>query len=134
MKGYEIPTSFSQEEEKEELKSSKPKRNLSEETYLKLLGNESLMKKIIQYGVEDDEPNARPRSGQMVTVSFEAYLKHNFEDEATRKLVDHDDRLTFILGDGDVISGLDMVVSLMNRNERCEMIVEARHAYGMKGR
>ncbi len=27
-----------------------------------------------------------------------------------------------------------MVVSLMNRNEKCEMIVEGRHAYGTRGR
>jgi hypothetical protein len=27
-----------------------------------------------------------------------------------------------------------MVVSLMNRNEKCEIIVEARHAYGARGR
>jgi hypothetical protein len=102
---YDIPNfssinnnANSRNEAKEE-EIVKPKRNLEEETYLKILGNDSLMKKITEYGVEDDEPNARPRNGQMVTISYDAFLQEN------NKLVDHNTNLTFILGDGDVISG-----------------------------
>lgn len=29
---------------------------------------------------------------------------------------------------------MDMIVSLMNKNEKCEMITEARHAYGTIGK
>lgn len=65
----------------------------------------------------------------MVTVGYEAYLKNNRE-----KLVDHSDSLQFILGDGDVISAMDMVVSLMDKNELCEMVTEARLAFGDLGK
>jgi FKBP-type peptidyl-prolyl cis-trans isomerase len=102
------------------------KRNIEDEKFVKILGNDTLQKRITQYGVED----SRPTNGQMVTISFEAYL-HN-DDQS--KLVDCSDNYSFVLGDGDVISGLDMVVSLMNRDEKCEMIVEARLAYGSLGK
>lgn len=84
------------------------------------------MKKILEYG---DESIGRPTKGQMVTISYEAKLK---DDD--QKLVDHNENLSFILGDGDVISGMDMIVSLMDKNEKCEMIAEARHAYGSLGK
>lgn len=72
---------------------------------------------------------ARPNQGQMVTVAFEAYLNENRD-----KLVDHNDNLSFILGDNDVISGLDMAVCLMDLNEKAELIIEARHGYGSVGK
>lgn len=84
------------------------------------------MKKILKYG---DSSVGRPSNGQMVTVSYEAYLKDNRE-----KLVDHSDNLEFILGDGDVISAIDMVVCLMDKNELCEMITESRLAFGDLGK
>lgn len=89
------------------------------------MGNDSLLKKILEYG---DSEVGRPSAGQMVTVCYEAFLKEN------NKLVDHNENYSFILGDGDVISGMDMVVSLMDKNEKCEMIAEARHAYGSLGK
>lgn len=40
----------------------------------------------------------------MVNISYEAYLV-NEHDQSPGKLVDHNDNLNFVLGDGDVISG-----------------------------
>ena len=104
------------------------KRNIDEEKFVKILGNDALQKKITQYGAED----SRPTNGQMVTISYEAYLHNNADEQ--HKLVDYSEEYSFVLGDGDVISGLDIVVSLMNRDEKCEMIVEARLAYGSLGK
>lgn len=80
--------------------AKKEERKIENETFQEILGNSSLLKKITQYGEENlPEFSRRPLSGQMVTISYEAYLKDSL------KLVDHNDNLSFILGDGDVISG-----------------------------
>lgn len=103
-----------------------PERNLENEKYENILGNGALLKKILKYG---DSNIGRPTNGQMVTIGYEAYLKDNRE-----KMVDHSDNLEFILGDGDVITAMDMIVSLMDKNELCEMITEARFAFGDLGK
>lgn len=109
-------------------------RRIEDETYQEILGNKSLLKKITQYGDQTrSEFSRRPMGGQMVTISYEAYLV-NEHDQSPGKLVDHNDNLNFILGDGDVISGLDMIVALMDKDEKCEMIAESRHAYGALGK
>jgi len=114
----------------EQKEQENKKRNIEEEQFVKILGNDALQKKITQYGVED----SRPTNGQMVTISYEAYLHNNNDNDEQQKLVDYSEEYSFVLGDGDVISGLDMVVSLMNRDERCDMIVQARLAYGSLGK
>lgn len=105
-----------------------PKRKLEDEIYEKPLGGDSLLKKITQYGEELNGRDYRPSTGQMCTISYEACLK----DSST--VVEKNDELSFILGDGDVISAIDLVVSLMAKNEKCEVVTEARHAYGSIGK
>lgn len=104
----------------------KPPKNLAEEKFERILGNDSLMKKIVAYG--DESSGQRPLTGQMCTIAYKAYIKD------TDKLVEHDDDLNFILGDGDVVTGLDMSVSLMYKNEKSEIICDSRHAYGPYGK
>ena len=125
--------------------TNKRVRNLADEVYEQPLGSDSLQKKIVQYGDED----TRPRNGQMCTISYKAYIKD------TDEIVEQDDNLSFILGDGDVIPGklwvlnnvfnffklfllkikaIDLIVCLMDKNEICEVIAEARHAYGKLGK
>jgi len=106
----------------------KQKRKLEDEEYEKPLGGDSLLKKITQYGEEMFSRDYRPSSGQMCTISYEACIK----DSDT--VVEKNEQLSFILGDGDVVSALDLVVSLMSKNEKCDMITEARHAYGAQGK
>jgi FK506-binding protein 8 len=85
------------------------------------------MKKILQYG-DGDDFSSRPKNGQVCVIYYDAFLYE------TSKLVEHEADYSFILGDGDVISAIDLVVSLMTVNEKCEIITEARHAYGSIGR
>jgi len=104
-------------------------RNLNEETYEKPLGNDTLQKRIIQYGDEETQyKQSRPQNGQMVTISYKAFIKESNE------IVEDNEDLTFILGDSDVMPAIDVVVSLMDKNEICEVIAEARHAYGQIGK
>lgn len=105
-----------------------PNRKLEDEVFEKPLGGDSLLKKTIQYGEELMGRDWRPSSGQMCTISYEACLKD------TTTIVEKNEELSFILGDGDVISAIDLVVSLMSKNEKCEMITEPRHAYGALGK
>ncbi len=116
------------DESSNNLRHGKPQpRRLEDETFQKILGNDSLQKKIVQYGEEGEM--SRPMNGQMVTISYDAFL-----NDQPDKLVDHNDNLSFLLGDGDVISGLDMAVCLMDKHEKAEIIIEARHAYGTVGK
>ncbi len=75
---------------------------MDEEKFEQILGNESLLKKITQYGIQDELSKSRPYNGQVVTIYFEAYL---YVDKQVKNLVDHSESLKFILGDGDVIPG-----------------------------
>jgi FK506-binding protein 8 len=109
-----------------------PARNINDEGFVKILGNRSLQKKIIEYGEEAD--GSRPVNGQMVTIAFDAWLHDEDPAHQRSRLVDHSESLSFVLGDGDVISGLDMAVCLMDRGERAEIIIGARHAYGATGK
>lgn len=116
------------EEAFEKIEAVEPKRRLENEVFEKPLGGDSLLKKITQYGEEMMGRDWRPSSGQMCTISFEARIK------GSEVVVEKNEELNFILGDGDVISAIDLVVSLMAKNEKCEMITEARHAYGTLGK
>lgn len=88
-----------------ELAESKSRvRNLADEVYEQPLGSESLLKKIVQYGEED----MRPQNGQMCTISYKAFIKD------TDQLVEQDDELSFILGDGDVIPGRNYLKEKIN--------------------
>lgn len=105
-----------------------PKRKLEDEVFEKPLGGDSLQKKITQYGEQFMGRDWRPVNGQICTISYEAKLKD------TSTVVEKNDDLSFVLGDGDVISALDLIVSLMAKNEKCEMITEERHAFGALGK
>ena len=119
-KVYALKTQMSDEVE--------PKRRVEDDVIEKPLGGDSLLKKITQYGEELMGRDWRPSSGQMCTISYEARLK---DSEAA---VEKNEDLSFVLGDGDVISAIDLVVSLMAKNEKCEMVTEARHAFGALGK
>lgn len=116
------------EEAFEKVEVVEQKRRLENEVFEKPLGGDSLLKKITQYGEEMMGRDWRPSSGQMCTISYEARVK------GSEAVVEKNEELNFVLGDGDVISAIDLVVSLMAKNEKCEMVTEARHAYGTLGK
>jgi hypothetical protein len=130
----------------EKSKSAAPieRRHLKDEKYEELLGNRSLLKKILDYGdidINDVDESNRPERGQMCTIDYEAFLvKTNENDDGNdheideSKTVEKNDNYSFILGDGDVVSAIDMAVAVMNKNEKCEVIAEARHHYGKNGK
>ena len=64
--------------------------------------------------------SARPQRSQLVTVHLSARL------EDGRPAAGPPERLTFGLGDGEVITGLDMAVGLMQPGETADVYMDAR--------
>ncbi|XP_046856847.1 peptidyl-prolyl cis-trans isomerase FKBP8-like isoform X2 [Xenia sp. Carnegie-2017] len=92
--------------------------------YIDLLGNGLLLKKIIKVGSNVD---AKPVAGQEVCVKCEGQLPSG-------EKVDVKNELSFIVGDGDVITAFDLCIPTMSVKEVCELKVEPRFAYGSLGR
>ncbi|XP_037079680.1 peptidyl-prolyl cis-trans isomerase FKBP8-like [Pollicipes pollicipes] len=93
--------------------------------WLDIVGNGQLKKKVLTPGSGDRE--SRPRRSQVVTVELSARLADGRQTGALPA------RLTFGLGDGEVITGLDMAVGLMQPGETADVFMEPRFAYGERG-
>lgn len=114
------------EEEKEAAKVEEERKKELEENdgWLKILGNEELMKKVVKAG----QPNCTPIRGDIVTLRLEGRLE---SDESV--VVQKEEALQVQLGDYEVITGLDLAIPLMNRGETATVKVSARFAFGSKG-
>ncbi|PVD20167.1 hypothetical protein C0Q70_20661 [Pomacea canaliculata] len=90
--------------------------------WMDILGNGQLKKKVLNQGRE----NSRPTQGSLVTVKVQSFLENGicFQDNTE----------TFILGDGDTLSAIDLTVALMNFGEKAEVTSSSRFAYGKHGR
>ncbi|XP_029646309.1 peptidyl-prolyl cis-trans isomerase FKBP8 isoform X3 [Octopus sinensis] len=97
--------------------------NVSNEP-MDILGNGLLTKSIVKKG---DGVLTRPLQGQKVTLKTEGLLPDG-------TVIDKNESISFILGDGDVISGWDIAVALMEINEVAELKCDAKYAYGSQGR
>ncbi|MCL4137241.1 UNVERIFIED_CONTAM: hypothetical protein GTU68_045827 [Idotea baltica] len=109
----------------EEVKDSN--ENLSSEKneipeWMDIIGSGGLKKKILKEGICE----SRPSKGDSVTVKAQGRLEDGTEVEVL-------DDFVFTVGGGEVIHGLDLVVSLMDKGEEADVYMEARFAYGEKG-
>jgi FK506-binding protein 8 len=91
--------------------------------WMKILGNDQLMKKVIKGG----EPNQRPTRGDICTVKLEGRLLID------NSIFETHDQFTFQLGDSEVIGGLDFTIPLMCKGEVASVQVKSRFGYGEKG-
>ncbi|XP_014772494.1 peptidyl-prolyl cis-trans isomerase FKBP8 isoform X1 [Octopus bimaculoides] len=103
--------------------SETAEENVSNEP-MDILGNGLLTKSIVKKG---DGVLTRPLQGQKVTLKTEGLLPDG-------TVIDKNESISFILGDGDVISGWDIAVALMELNEVAELKCDAKYAYGSQGR
>lgn len=71
--------------------------------------------------------SSRPATGQEVCIKTEGTLENGHK-------IDIFEEKSFILGDGDVITGWDLCVSTMLEGEVCELMTAPRFAYGRVGR
>ncbi|NWY05069.1 FKBP8 isomerase, partial [Nothoprocta ornata] len=92
--------------------------------WLDVLGNGLLRKKTLVPGRGEE---SRPHKGQDVTVR----LKATREDGT---VVEQEPRLTFTLGDCDVLQALDLCVQLLEMGETALIVSDAKYCYGSQGR
>mmetsp|Transcript_4210 Transcript_4210/g.10690 ORF Transcript_4210/g.10690 Transcript_4210/m.10690 type:complete len:127 (+) Transcript_4210:1-381(+) len=72
-----------------------------------------------------------PRPGDQVTVEYAGFLKNSpepFDSSATRI-----NPLSFIIGTGQVVSGMEQGLLQMSLGEEAELFVPSEHAYGTSG-
>lgn len=87
-----------------------------------LLGNGQLVKKIITKGL----PESRPERLNLCTVNICGKLEDGTVVEEYKNFI-------FQLGDFELVQGLDMAIALMNCQEKAEITVISRFAYGSIG-
>ncbi|XP_028407001.1 peptidyl-prolyl cis-trans isomerase FKBP8-like [Dendronephthya gigantea] len=114
------PSSLERQGEPAEL----PQEAKKQDEWTDLLGNGLLRKKVIQAGKDG---GSRPAAGQEVCIKTEGMLPNGDR-------FDLNEELKFIIGDGDVVTALDLCVPSMVENEICELVAAARFAYGELGR
>lgn len=107
------------------LENQKKDPDADEDGWLDVVGNGQLKKKVITAG--SGGRAARPQRSQLVSVHLSARL------EDGQPVAGLPERLTFGLGDGEVVTGLDMAVGLMQPGETADVYMDARFAYGEKG-
>jgi len=94
----------------------------TEDEWEDIIGSGDLKKKVLTPG----ESNSRPSKGDTVEVEVTMRRDGGVAVQDTH-------RLTFTLGDCEVIPGLELVVPLMDRREEALVHIAPRFAYGDKG-
>lgn len=94
--------------------------------WIDVLGNGGLLKKVLRNG---EGVSTRPSAQCQVRMRVRGVLV-----PPPRKVVDRHNSLSFTVGDGDVIQAIDIVSSLMEKGEVCQVMTDHRFAYGTIGR
>ncbi|KER20171.1 LOW QUALITY PROTEIN: hypothetical protein T265_15381 [Opisthorchis viverrini] len=111
-----------------------PEMDTCEDEIIDVLGNGLITKKVVNFSdnflsilTKGLGRKSRPNHGDLVEISFKGYLEDG-------TIVDDVASMVCTLGDGDVIQALDLSLPLAERDERFELITDARFAYGSLGR
>lgn len=120
-----VPTQeprLEQEEQKPDKEESSPEALESEPEYMDVLGNGTLLKKVLTKGRSD----IRPESKDIVVINYTGRLEDG-------TVVEEESNFVVQIDDVEVVQGLDMALKLMNEGEVAEVVVNARFAYGELG-
>lgn len=93
--------------------------------WLDILGSGDLKKKVIKPGIGLD---SRPQRNNWVTLNLTEKISGNDE------IIESYQNFRFILGDCEVVQGLDVSLALMEKGEIADIIVSPRLAYGSIGK
>lgn len=96
----------------------------NEDGWMDVIGSGDLMKKVIRKG---KGINSRPQRGNVATINLTGRLENGEE-------VDVEQGKKIMVGDADVIQGLDLAIPLMELDEISEIIIKPRLGYGKLGR
>ncbi|KAJ1530594.1 hypothetical protein ONE63_005476 [Megalurothrips usitatus] len=91
--------------------------------WLDILGSGQIKKKILVEGEKD----TRPQRSDLCEINLEGRLKDG-------TIIEKYDNLFLHAGDGEVIQGVDLVLSLMDQGEQCLVEIGPRFAFGPQGR
>ncbi|CAL8099070.1 unnamed protein product [Orchesella dallaii] len=122
LKEHDVPDEESAQAEKVE--HALQKELEENDGWLKILGNDEIMKKVVKPGL----PETRPLRGEICTIRVEGRLQ---SDESV--IFESHDIFTFQLGDVEVVTGLDMSIPLMCKGEVATIKISPRFAFGSKG-
>ncbi|XP_050096124.1 peptidyl-prolyl cis-trans isomerase FKBP8 [Anopheles aquasalis] len=90
--------------------------------YMDILGNGTLLKKVLRKGLTE----MRPESKDIATISYTGRLEDG-------TIVEEEHEAVVQIDDVEVVQGLDMALKLMNEGEQAEVVVNPRFAYGEIG-
>ncbi|XP_015929100.1 peptidyl-prolyl cis-trans isomerase FKBP8 [Parasteatoda tepidariorum] len=94
-----------------------------DDEWLDIMGSGNFKKLVIKKG---NGHETRPEKGDRVTVRLSCFVND--------KLVEEQENLQVIVGDMDVIQGLDLVFCLMEKDEVAKVKIPPKLAYGKLGR
>lgn len=125
--GQQVPIEETSPPEDHEDHEEKEEENDEKSGWLDILDNGDLMKFVLQPG---NETESRPERGCKVTIKLITKIKDTDKIIASETF----DKLDLILGDMDVIAGLDLVIPLMHPGEVARVLIAPRFAYGTLGK
>jgi FK506-binding protein 6 len=91
-----------------------------------LSGDGGVLKKMLHVGIGEDVPERA-----LVRVHYNGYLEYSDEPYDSSRL--RGKQQQFVLGNGEVIPGLEVAVKSMKRNERSHFLVCSEYAFGKLG-
>uniref|UniRef100_A0A2M4BPR3 peptidylprolyl isomerase n=1 Tax=Anopheles marajoara TaxID=58244 RepID=A0A2M4BPR3_9DIPT len=110
------------EDHKKDAASSEEEGAAESSDYMDILGNGTLLKKVLRKGLTE----MRPESKDIATISYTGRLEDG-------TIVEEEHEAVVQIDDVEVVQGLDMALKLMNEGEQAEVVVNPRFAYGEIG-
>ena len=74
---------------------------------------------------------ARPTPGDLIKIHYNGYFKNGLKFDSS---YDRDQPLIFNLGKGQVVRGLDEVVSMMRKGDQWRVVIPSHLGYGEQGK
>ncbi|KAL1501200.1 hypothetical protein ABEB36_006574 [Hypothenemus hampei] len=98
----------------------------NEDEWQDILGSGVILKKILKQG---EQPDLRPNRSNKCIINYSCRLEDTDEEDFAEKFENYE----LTLGEGDVIQGLDVALTLMAKGERCLLKIGSRLAFGERG-
>jgi FK506-binding protein 8 len=109
------------------IEDKKEEKELDSEGWLDVLDNGDLKKFVLTKGLVG---KPRPERGCLVVIKLITKLLDSQEVIQSESY----DSLDIVLGDSDVIQGIDLVIPLMDQKEVSRILIKSRFAYGKLGK
>jgi FK506-binding protein 8 len=109
------------------IEDKKEEKELDSEGWLDVLDNGDLKKFVLTKGLVG---TPRPERGCLVVIKLITKLLDSQQVIQSESY----DSLDIVLGDSDVIQGIDLVIPLMDQKEVSRILIKSRFAYGKLGK